>query len=300
MRYSRSPVANAEDIARALDGKKCGNGWSARCPAHNDHNRSLSIGEGHDSRVLLHCFAGCHQGDVIAAVKARGLWPERRGTPSPARWPDVMTVDRGISLDTRGRELALSILEASKPGGGTLVQTYLESRDICLPPPPSLRFHPGLKHPGGDVWPAMVGLITRGPDETLVGIHRTFLARDGVGKAPVEPSKMILGSFLGGALRLGSVCDHPRGRPLIIGEGLETVMSAMQLWRLPGWSALCANGVASLDIVGLPDEIVIAADNDPVGLRAAGDFHQRVNATSKRARVMIPDARHKDFNALLR
>jgi len=34
---------NAETIARALGGRKVGAGWTARCPAHDDWNPSLSI-----------------------------------------------------------------------------------------------------------------------------------------------------------------------------------------------------------------------------------------------------------------
>ena len=34
-------------------------GWMALCPAHMDANRSLSVAEGDDGRVLLKCFAGC-------------------------------------------------------------------------------------------------------------------------------------------------------------------------------------------------------------------------------------------------
>lgn len=33
--------------------------FRALCPAHDDHNPSLSIGEGKDGCVLLNCFAGC-------------------------------------------------------------------------------------------------------------------------------------------------------------------------------------------------------------------------------------------------
>jgi hypothetical protein len=71
-----------------------------------------------------------------------------------------MTVDRDINSHADRRDLALAIWEASQPARGTLVQSYLESRDIVLPPPPTLRFHPGLKRPAGSVWPAMVALVT--------------------------------------------------------------------------------------------------------------------------------------------
>ena len=42
--------------------------WIARCPAHDDHNPSLSIREFDDGRVLIHCFAGCGTDDVLAAL----------------------------------------------------------------------------------------------------------------------------------------------------------------------------------------------------------------------------------------
>ena len=38
--------------------------WSARFPAHADRGPSLSIAEGDDGVVLLHCFAGCSVEDV--------------------------------------------------------------------------------------------------------------------------------------------------------------------------------------------------------------------------------------------
>jgi hypothetical protein len=242
---------------------------------------------------LLHCHAGCHRQDVIAALKARGLRPHSSSGPR-VHWNEAI-VNRDVDLQVRRRHAALSISAESKPGGPTLVRTYLDSRGIIIPPPSSLRFHPGLKHPNGSVWPGMVGLITRGADRTLIAIHRTFLARDGAGKAPVVANKMILGPYTGGAVRLG----QGRG-PLIVGEGIETVLSAMQLWGLAGWAALCANGMASLTVEGLPDAIVIAADNDPAGLRAAGDLHLRVTASGKRSRVLIPQEGFNDFNDVLR
>lgn len=39
--------------------------WVAICPSHEDGRPSLSIREGDDGRVLLHCFAGCANVDVV-------------------------------------------------------------------------------------------------------------------------------------------------------------------------------------------------------------------------------------------
>ncbi len=65
----------AEAIAKALGGRKAGRDWMARCPAHDDRKPSLSIATGDEGRVLVCCHAGCPQAAVVAALKARGLWP---------------------------------------------------------------------------------------------------------------------------------------------------------------------------------------------------------------------------------
>ena len=45
-----------------------GNEWSAKCPAHDDNQNSLSIGEGMDGKALLYCHAGCEYADIIAKL----------------------------------------------------------------------------------------------------------------------------------------------------------------------------------------------------------------------------------------
>lgn len=44
--------------------------WQARCPGHEDHVASLSIGRGEDGCALLHCHAGC---DLAGVLRALGL-----------------------------------------------------------------------------------------------------------------------------------------------------------------------------------------------------------------------------------
>jgi hypothetical protein len=66
----------AKAIAAALQGRRSGSGWMARCPAHEDRGPSLSICE-KNGKILVHCFAGCSQREVIAALMALGLWLER-------------------------------------------------------------------------------------------------------------------------------------------------------------------------------------------------------------------------------
>ena len=58
-------------LGRLQGVKRSASGWTAHCPAHDDKNPSLSIGEGDDNRALLHCFAGCALEDVLDALGLR-------------------------------------------------------------------------------------------------------------------------------------------------------------------------------------------------------------------------------------
>jgi hypothetical protein len=57
-----------EEIVSRLDAKRNGDGWQAKCPAHQDREPSLSIKEGSDGRTLLHCHAGCSIENVLSAL----------------------------------------------------------------------------------------------------------------------------------------------------------------------------------------------------------------------------------------
>lgn len=61
-----------ENLVSCLQAKRSGKGWRAKCPAHEDHEPSLSISEGADGRALLKCFGGCSTENVLVAL---GLTP---------------------------------------------------------------------------------------------------------------------------------------------------------------------------------------------------------------------------------
>ena len=203
-------------IARALGGRKVGGGWIARCPAHDDRDPSLSIHDGAGGKLLVHCHAGCDQVQVIEALRTRGLWSDRQGPPG-----QVITLPRPVStvsasaiaMMPSGREAAIAHLARGRARRQTRwSRSICGSRGIALPTPRELRFHAALRHPSGGVWPAMVALVTRAPEGEPFAIHRTFLSRDGKGKAPIEPQKMMLGPCRGGAVRLAPATATADGR----------------------------------------------------------------------------------------
>lgn len=284
----------AETLAKALGGLRAGATWMARCPAHDDSRPSLSISAGKDGKVLVRCHAGCDQRDVIAALSERGLW-DANGKRAD-RFARKSRKNLAFELDpesTARTEAALALWRASQGIVGSPAETYLRSRRITLSPPPSLRFHPGLKHSSGGVWPVMVALVVHGETCSPIAIHRTFLARDGHGKAPVDPPKMMLGPCRGGVVRLGEPGDV-----LMVGEGIETCLAAMQATGKPAWAALSTSGLRSLDLPRALREVIVLADGDAPGEAAALDCARRWRSKGRSVRIARPPS-GMDFNDLL-
>lgn len=179
------------------------------------------------------------------------------------------------------------------PLDGSPVAAYLASRGLRIPPTARIRFHPGLKHLSGSIWPAMVALVTRGTDDAPLAIHRTFLARDGSGKAPVDPPKMMLGPCRGGAVRLAELRE-----PLMVGEGIETCLAAMQATGNVAWAALSTSGLRALDLPDSIRDVIVLADGDEPGEAAALDCARRWKREGRKVRIARPP-RGCDFNDLL-
>ena len=216
-----------EQLARTLGGEVCGDQVRAPGPGHSHKDRSLSIklDASAPDGCLVHSFAG--NDPIVCKDYVRGklgLAPWSRGANRPPKAP-------AKCHDAKRAEAALAIWAAAKPADGTVVETYLASRGLRTLLPQTLRLHIGLKHPSSSIWPAMVALVTRGSDDAPLAIHRTFLSRDGSDKAPVEPQKTMLGPCRGGAVRLAT--SH---EPLMVGEGIETCLAAMQATGHPAWA----------------------------------------------------------------
>ncbi|MBM3773422.1 MAG: virulence-associated protein E [Acidimicrobiia bacterium] len=282
----------AETIAARLDGRRVGGGWMARCPVHHDRTPSLSLREV-DGRLLVCCHAGCSQDDVIAALRARGLWAARPIAVDRHRVRARVTPAELPADDAARRRAALSIWDAARPAPGTLVQTYLFARKLDGCVPDALRFHPSLRHPGGHAWPAMVALVTHGVTGAPLAVHRTFLAADGCRKAPVAPAKMMLGPCRAGVVRLGV----PMTR-LMVGEGIETSLAGMFATGEPVWAALSASGMTALALPPTIRDVIILADGDEAGEAAAQTAAARWSREGRLVRIARPP-QGMDFNDVL-
>lgn len=204
------------------------------------------------------------------------------------------------TIDDAGRtEIARRIWGSTRPAAGTPVEDYLRGRGITILPP-SIRYAT-LQHPSGSVHQVMIAAVL-GPSIEITGIHRTFLSDPKLGpvtKANVDPNKMSLGPIRGCAVRFGPTPD-PAGLQLIITEGVEDALSISQ--ALPEVAVWAALGVSNLHQLTIPTgirEVVIAADNDPVGKRAALKAASAYQRAGHVVRIAYPSS-GKDFNEVLR
>ncbi|MFW5983297.1 MAG: hypothetical protein ACOCQ4_02260, partial [bacterium] len=80
---------SANELAQLLDGyQKSPGQYMALCPAHSDHNPSLSIKQGNNGKVLLHCFAGCSYKQIKNAIKQKGYYAQQDQLSNISDLPD--------------------------------------------------------------------------------------------------------------------------------------------------------------------------------------------------------------------
>ena len=291
---------NAEALTRALDGHSYGNYRQARCPAHDDRNPSLSISDGDDGVLLVHCHAGCEQAAVIDALKARGLWDGWASESVRARRRTGLGRNQDTKPasvdDDRRTGAARALWCKAVPLPGTPAHAYLRSRAITIEPPPSLRYLAAAKHtPTNLILPALIAGMVRWPSRHVVAIQRTFLRADGADKAPVSHPRMTLGPARGGAVRLA-----PAGSHLALCEGVEDGLSVMQATGIPAWACLGTSGLRAVALPPLPNAstVTIFADGDETGERAARELAKRLAGEGRRVSIARPPL-GKDFNDTL-
>ena len=85
---------------------------------------------------------------------------------------------------------------------------------------------------------------------------------------------------------------------LMVGEGIETCLAAMQATGHPAWAALSTSGLRALDVPESVREVIVLADGDDPGEGAARDCARRWQREGRRVRIARPP-RGQDFNDML-
>lgn len=196
------------------------------------------------------------------------------------------------------RTIVDDILAASAP---LVASRYLQNRGIEKIPRGllgirELDYWDGEKVAGR--YPAIIAPLTRG--QKIVTVQATYLHNSM--KAPVEtPKKTMPGKYEtinGAAVRLG---DYTSGDLLGFAEGIETAMSASQMFCHPVWATLSTNGMRTVDWPKGLKRAVIYADNDKslAGHAAAWHLAHRMAVQGVEVEVKFPPEQGTDWNDVL-
>lgn len=286
---------NAHEVARALSARptRTSRGWLAPCPAHADRDPSLHLSDG-DNRLLVRCFAGCDQADVIEALTSRGLW----GRNGRSAWhpPRPMPEPKPKTSSTAAH--ALRIWDEARSPARTLTDLYLAARGIRCAIPSSIRHHPALAYShDGEVlgqFPAMVAAVTDLIGDKIKGIQRVYLSpaidADPASKLMLHgpdgkplKAKKALGDIDGNGVLFGSIS---RRHAVFIGEGLETVLSAVSLTGRPGIAAVSAGNLPKLRLPSVARLIYLLVDPDPTGERKSREAADHWHREGRRVRMV--------------
>ena len=297
------------------NGRRSGGYWVVG-DTGNTKGRSLFVRltgptQGKGARGKWQDSATDEHGDLLDLIAAREghrklsdtLAEARRFLGQPAStFDDGYARERDPKIKADTSFIARRIWSEGLPLAGTVAEAYLTTRSLKPSYPADLRFHPRLEYrcdQTGEVTdhPALLAAV-RDVSGALRGIQRTWLAPEG-GKALLADPRRSLGHLHGNGvwLRHGDR-ERPSGT-LLIGEGVETVLSLRD--AIPSAALVAALSASHLAGFILPPHVrhlFIARDNDPAGIRAARRLAARAEAIGISVTILRPAL--KDFNADLR
>ncbi len=294
----------AEAVCREYlpQGKRQGRYWCAG-DARGASGRSLfvrleppgTVGKWTDAAEGIH-------GDLLDLIRlATGARSLREALAEARRFlarplPPVSTHRDAYDRNAAARNL----WDRCGPIDGSHAEAYLRARAIHRCRFPALRFHASLPFRTDDgAWrrfPALVAAVT-GDDGALCGVHRTWLDPRRPAKARVSRPRKALGCVHGLAVRFG---DPDAAPTLLVGEGIETVLSLVTAWPdtvLPHAVAAAALSAGSLGAFVPPNHVtrlIIAQDRDDEGERAALRLQLRCTRFGVATAMLLPAG--NDFN----
>jgi putative DNA primase/helicase len=261
------------------------------------------IGKGGDMLALImRERSGGFRDAVQFAEEFIGQAPRPLPITKPKR-----SIAGGDAID--GTRRALDLWHQAVPIAGTISERYL------LSPPPRgrgipelapgidgevLRFHPRCpwRDNASDAIikvPALIGLFRDIHTDEPRAIHRRALTSDGqkIGKPK------SLGPKSGAAIKLSTAPEV--AHRLTIGEGIETVLSAMALGYTPAWAVGDAGELKAFPVLSGVESVTIMVDHDPseTGQNAALECSARWTGAGREVFRLVPRHVGTDVNDLL-
>ena len=266
--------------------------WKCNCPICGRH--SLSITYGHRVPILIHCWHCESNGINDGHSEHRALFVEK-GLLEPDERTIRLDKEAHEQFNAKRRAKAKEIwngrflrpINSKDPAG-----EYLRLRGLA-----SFTNHPALRTPGGLVFLARVFHVAHG----ISAIQWTWpeLGYDVkrgdclTGKAERRATEGVL---KGGAVWVNAPQE---GEPVVVAEGLETLLSVMKLMNLKCGAAVLGPNLKGLVLPQRVRHVLIAADNDETGRGAAECAAKIWRERGLRVRISYPEIVGKDFNDVL-
>ncbi len=299
-------AARAEDVCRHYlpHGRRQGRYWICG-DLDGARGRSLFVrlrGPGTPGK-WTDAADGSH-GDLLDLIRHRSRAPTLRAALDEARsFLALPLAPASVPETAPGAEEPYDATEAARrlwgrcrAIAGSQAERYLHARGLSRCRFAALRFHPALRYrEGAEVrrLPALVAAVT-GSNGAIAGVQRTWLDPRSPVKAGVASPRKALGRVYGLAVRFGAVSPDD-GAALVVGEGIETVLSLVT--AVPEIKAAAALSAGSLGAFAPPPgtaRLVIARDNDVDGALAAERLARRCARAGVAATVVVPVG--NDFN----
>ena len=280
-----SPMSRLERIVAACGGILLDNGKRALIPGpdHSRKDRSVSLVETEDGRILIHCFS---PQDDWRAVRAR--WRRKDCSMMRCRYAGLRGRQRRLHWSRRSPSRKSALRARAGSGRKATPSASRRRNAICATAPfrrnlwnsPALRFHPRMTSlDDRQRRPALIAAITdAGGERARRSGDAAERARRSESGGPDAPPCHWQAHGRRGAPGCG------RTDQLAIGEGVETMLSASQALGLPAWAALTADNLALFSTAGALSRLVIAVDNDAAGYAAYEKLKARLAIAVEMAR----------------
>lgn len=296
-----------EIVGRVVKLKRQGGAYWGCCPFHTERTPSFKV----DPKGFFICFGCGKRGDAITWTKdfENLTFMDAVKKLSGRQFTGTKTISRfcGVQIhpnhDRRRDENATkarAIWAKAIPLAGTHGHDYLRARGVRLPPSPELRFFPSLPESvTGRSYPALIARLSDDRDSRC--IQRIYLDPEKPIKAALEAPKRTLGPMDGAAVRF----RMPTQGFLGLAEGVETALSAMQIYAIPVW-AMAGTRYTAIRIPPDVKVLTLFADPGEAGEQAAYRGQQFWEETRGiNCEVILPAAHfdagpEADFNDVLR
>lgn len=281
-------------LVAALGGDLYAGGSRASIPApgHSADDRSVSLMLA-NGRVIIHGFGSADWRTARDDLRTRGFIDDagrltgggraRASSPRP---------DLRLRVGTASR-LWTGTTERPPHGPAGL---YLRHRAVLAGADASnLRLHPtaplSVYQTGGRVRPALIARISDA-DDRLTAVELTYLEANGLPAIDLRLVRKTVGHVPpGAAVRLSTAAEE-----MLVGEGVVTTLSAMDLFGRPGWALMAANNLAVWSPPACVRRVLIAADRGATGEAAAARLRRRLVGAGLEVEVCAPEPPFGDWN----